>query len=494
MLCWRHLNFHSGFKRDLLMKHLIICREYPPAPGGGIGTYVQHLSQLLAERGETVHVIGQLWEGAEKPEEELCNGKLIVHRLPFEDWTAFLKPKPSSLIRSKEVKHLFQSDFPPQCFSWQASHLAERLVEKEGIDVIEAQEYEAPLYYFQLRRARGLGPRRRPPCLVHLHSPTELIAQHNDWSSANAQRRIAKVLEDHSISTADGLVCPSRFLAQHVEANHELTRGSVEVIPYPLCDSFMIERKLDTWSNGNIAYVGRLERRKGVLEWIEAAIKVALQYPTARFEFIGANVLGANRISSAAVIDRIVPRNLRARFIFRGELRRPAIPGFLKNARIAVVPSRWDNFPNTCMEAMASGLPVIASRQGGMAEMITDGETGWLVEKAEPDRLAEALRRALETPPAKIARMGSHAATSIRRICDPQNVVEQHLNFRHRLAKQRTRHSFRVASSEMKPATVEPVPFRLKRLRRVREQLATISCLIANPIVSVRVLRALTSK
>jgi glycogen synthase len=476
------------------VKHLIVCREYPPSPSGGIGTYVENISRLLAESGETVHVIGQLWEGAEKPEEELYNGKLIIHRLPYEDWTAFLRPKPSSLIGSKEVRDLFESDFSPQCFSWQASHLAERLVDEEGIDVIEAQEYEAPLYYFQLRRAHGLGPRKRPPCLVHLHSPTAFIAQHNDWSSANPHRRIAELLEKFSISKADGLLCPSRFLAQHVETSHRLSRGRIEIIPYPLCDSFLIERNLETWSTGNISYVGRLERRKGVLEWIGAAVKVALQYPKARFEFIGANVLGANRISSELAINQIISHNVRDRFIFRGYVRRSAIPEFLKDARIAVVPSRWDNFPNTCMEAMGSGLPVIASRRGGMAEMIADGETGWLVDKAEEDLLAEGLRRALETPPTEIARMGSHASTSIRRICDPRTVVERHLSFRHRLVKQRTRLSLSVGLPEMKPVTVKPLPFRIRRLRRLRERLATLSCLMTNPIASIRVLRALANK
>lgn len=46
------------------MKHLIICREYSPAPGGGIGTYVAMISRPLAERGETVHIIAQTWKGA----------------------------------------------------------------------------------------------------------------------------------------------------------------------------------------------------------------------------------------------------------------------------------------------------------------------------------------------------------------------------------------------------------------------------------------------
>lgn len=137
------------------MKHLIICREYPPSPGGGIGTYVFHISRLLAESGETVHVISQLCEGSEKNLEKKFHGRLIVHRIPFAVWTSSGR-KLSPAVESKEAKGLFESSFYPQCFSWQASLLAESLVAQEGIDIIEAQEYEAPLYYFQLDALWGL--------------------------------------------------------------------------------------------------------------------------------------------------------------------------------------------------------------------------------------------------------------------------------------------------------------------------------------------------
>ena len=48
---------------------------------------------------------------------------------------------------------------------------------------------------------------------------------------------------------------------------------------------------------------------------------------------------------------------------------------------------------------MASGLPVIASRSGGMAEMLTDGRSGWLASACDADALAAELRRALDTSP-----------------------------------------------------------------------------------------------
>jgi hypothetical protein len=97
---------------------------------------------------------------------------------------------------------------------------------------------------------------------------------------------------------------------------------------------------------------------------------------------------------------------------------------------MAVIPSRWENFPNTCIEAMGSGLPVIASREGGMAEMIEDGRTGWLANGPGSEGLREALSRALETPATRVREMGSNAALDIGHICNNGRVVERHLDLR----------------------------------------------------------------
>jgi hypothetical protein len=168
------------------MKHLILCREYPPAPypPGGIGTYVAHISRALAERGETVHVIGQRWEGADKDVETFCDGRLIVHRITADDAAFYPTLGLSPKAARAEVDAMLASGFPAQWFSWVAAGLAEQLIAREGIDVIEGQEWEAPLYFLMLRRALGLGPERKPPCVVHLHSPTEYIFRHNEWSRA----------------------------------------------------------------------------------------------------------------------------------------------------------------------------------------------------------------------------------------------------------------------------------------------------------------------
>ncbi|MDR4499240.1 MAG: glycosyltransferase [Candidatus Scalindua sp.] len=429
------------------MKHLIICREYPPAPGGGIGTYVVHISRLLAESGETVHVIGQLWEGAEKTIEEKYHGRLIIHRIHYEDWSTISESKSSPTQKSREEKGLLKSSFKPQCFSWQACLLAEKLIEKESIDIIEAQEYEAPLYYLQLRRALGLGIKRQPPCIVHLHSPIEFIVKHNDGDIGHPYYLTQKRLEDFSISAADALLCPSRYLSRQVESHYRLKEGTVSVIPYPVGDSPGLERGGKTWEQGTICFTGRLERRKGIIEWIDAAVAVAPMYPSVHFEFVGLNVLGTDEMKGEEFLKRRIPDNLIGRFHFRGQQNRSSLFQFLSEARIAVVPSRWENFPNTCIESMCSGLPVIATREGGMAEMIDDGKTGWLTDHAESGELAEALKRALNSSSTTIAEMGHNAMLKINEMCDNNKILKSHIDYRTQIVHKGSKNSLHLPSN-----------------------------------------------
>jgi GT2 family glycosyltransferase len=82
-----------------------------------------------------------------------------------------------------------------------------------------------------------------------------------------------------------------------------------------------------------------------------------------------------------------------------------------------------------------------------MAEMIEDGRTGWLAAEASRDSLAEALKRALDTPPARIAEMGHQASAAIRRMCDNEKIVESHLAFRGRLVEQGARRSLHLPAN-----------------------------------------------
>ncbi len=433
------------------MKHLIISREYPPAayPPGGIGTYTHNIARFLAEAGETVHVIGERWNGASLPREESYGGRLVVHRVALEDAVGGTD---AAVARWRtEIKALRRSRFAAQWFSLQAALLAERLIEEEDIDVIEGQEWEAPLYYLLLRRAIGLGPQRRPPCFVHLHSPMELIVHFNGWDIARPEFMTMKRMEDYCIRAADALLCPSDFLARQCEARYRLPRGSIQVIRLPIGHTPFIARDLDTWERGNICYVGRLEPRKGVIEWVDAAVRVASETSAVAFDFVGADMPAGpfpSGVSMRRYLEARIPRALRRRFRFHGSVPRERLPRLLARARAAVVPSRWENFPNTCIEAMCTGLPVIATRFGGMAEMVEDGVSGWLAEgdglSSMVPGLTRALQRCLEATPEQRQAMGMAAVSAVRRLCDNRRTTEEHVAFRTRVAHNGTTRSGKI--------------------------------------------------
>jgi glycosyltransferase involved in cell wall biosynthesis len=65
---------------------------------------------------------------------------------------------------------------------------------------------------------------------------------------------------------------------------------------------------------------------------------------------------------------------------------------------ILVLSSQWEGLPNVVLEAMAAGKPVVATNVGACAEVVVNGETGWIVPPQNPPALAEAVLRLLKDP------------------------------------------------------------------------------------------------
>jgi sugar transferase (PEP-CTERM/EpsH1 system associated) len=78
--------------------------------------------------------------------------------------------------------------------------------------------------------------------------------------------------------------------------------------------------------------------------------------------------------------------------------KRNDVPELLRSFHVFALPSLAEGISNTVLEAMASGLPVVATRVGGSPELVVDGETGLLVPRADPTALAQALRRYADDP------------------------------------------------------------------------------------------------
>jgi glycosyltransferase involved in cell wall biosynthesis len=91
---------------------------------------------------------------------------------------------------------------------------------------------------------------------------------------------------------------------------------------------------------------------------------------------------------------------------------RDDVPELLRSLDLFVLPSRAEGISNTILEAMACGLPVVATAVGGNAELVVDGETGRLVPAGDPAALAAAIRAYLDDP----GLLDAHGAAGRRRV------------------------------------------------------------------------------
>jgi glycosyltransferase involved in cell wall biosynthesis len=134
-----------------------------------------------------------------------------------------------------------------------------------------------------------------------------------------------------------------------------------------------------------IGCISRLSREKGVDVLMAAFRQVASAHSGARMVLVGD---GLERAALEAMSRQF---GLDARVQFLGM--RDDVPSILRNLDVFVLPSRTEGLPMALLEAMAAGLPIVATAVGGVPEAIRDGETGILVPPERPDELAGAILR-----------------------------------------------------------------------------------------------------
>lgn len=140
-----------------------------------------------------------------------------------------------------------------------------------------------------------------------------------------------------------------------------------------------------------IGYVGNIRPVKGSDVLIEAMDHLVKQLGDTRAELW---IIGSGEIE-AQVRARTTALGLGDRVRFLGRQPHDAIPRWMSAMDIFCLPSRNEGCPNVILEALASGKPVVATRVGGIPELLTEGENGYLVPAEDPISLAHALAQAL---------------------------------------------------------------------------------------------------
>jgi glycosyltransferase involved in cell wall biosynthesis len=140
---------------------------------------------------------------------------------------------------------------------------------------------------------------------------------------------------------------------------------------------------------GYALFVGRLAKEKGIETLVRAWDRLGGRVPL--------KVVGSGS-ESPAIVDLAARRG---GVEWLGRRPRAEVAALMRDALVLVVPSRWyEGFPLVVVEALAAGLPVVASDHGGLAEVVRHGETGWRFPPGDDAALAAVVERAVADPAA----------------------------------------------------------------------------------------------
>jgi glycogen synthase len=379
------------------VKALFVSQEFPPETGwGGIGTYVDVLSEALAAKGVEVHVLSAV-DGQDVATKEL--GGVVVHRRP--------------LPRVRGAGRL-----PPE--AWRRLWLAitvSRLIPRIGFQpsVVECPEWMAEGF--------ALAIRGTYPLVVRLHSSARQLFPHTGQGTGwrGVDGRLSARLEEISARRAN-VVVSTRSNLDEVAASMRLDDRSLHAIPYPV--RLPPTSPMPANDGPRVTFVGRLEPRKAPDLVLRAAPQVLSKLPETRFVFVGRDAVGAGEPPSSTWLLREAEHlGIQNAIELTGQLDRAGVMAELARATVCAFPSRWESFGNVVAEASATGRPVVVSPIPPFRELVEDGVTGRIAPLDDPASWSEALIELLSDRN-RAASMGQAGATRIAGISAPARVAD----------------------------------------------------------------------
>ena len=268
--------------------------------------------------------------------------------------------------------------------------------------------------------ASGSHPAQRP--IVHLHTCSGFSFYRSCWDMWLAQRCGARVLLHvhgggferfhaqagaagkaligHGLTRADCVIALSASWQERLQ--RLAPRGRIQVVENGVeLPSACPQR---SHSVCRFLLLGQMDITKGVNDLLEACIRLRAKVP---FELTLAGPPGTAG-DAQALNEKIAALDLQDAVRYAGVVRGPEKDELLRQTDVFLQPSHFEGMPLALLEALAAGLPVIATRVGAVPEVITDGREGVLIPVQQPERLAEAMLQ-LASDDAARARFGEAA-------------------------------------------------------------------------------------
>lgn len=236
-------------------------------------------------------------------------------------------------------------------------------------DIVHAHEYAAGV------PAMLAAALFRAPLIVSERSTALALGRLSERDVAHARRVFRRA----------AVICPdSHDLGRRIKS---LTSGTlIRAVPNPVDTDLFTPVDRDRRGDVRLLVVGNLIARKQHQRLLGAFMSILGEHPSLSLDVVGDGEL--RPVLEAQVRELGVEEHVR----FHGHLDKRGVAHMMRAADVLVLPSLWENLPCVLLEAMASGLPVVATRVGGTDEIV-DQSTGELVEPGSEGALADAIVR-----------------------------------------------------------------------------------------------------
>jgi glycosyltransferase involved in cell wall biosynthesis len=346
--------------------------EFPPRIIGGIAAHVHDLALALGQLNLDVKVITCDFPGAKDYEE--IDG-ISVHRIDSYKYPT------SNFASWVYMMNLNMQEY--------AIHLIREEIEKGKTCVLHSHDW------LVAKVAIGLKHLFRIPLLATIHS-----TEHGRRKGIHSEyQRMIHQTELWLASEAWRVICCSAYMAEQVSRLFHVPLTRIDTIPngvnaaqyatVPPSPTFKLQ-----YTDRNeklVLYVGRLVYEKGVSVLVDA-VNLVQQKLNAKFVIVGDGYMRDRLVDQAR---RVGAMN---KMFFTGFLDEASVKKLYRVADVFVIPSLYEPFGIVALEGMASGVPLVASGVGGLAEIITHDETGVLVYPDNPESLAWGINRVLTDP------------------------------------------------------------------------------------------------
>ncbi len=281
-----------------------------------------------------------------------------------------------------------------------------RELAKTPADVLHAHSY----VYTTSNQAALVSRITGRPFILHIHGAMYTRPSEMDRRTS-AELYVKEKIYDRTlgrwtIDSADAIAAVSRFDLHQCREVFDVDASKLHLLPNAVDPDEFSPGSGEAPDPPVVTYIGRLEPWKGAGSFLEIARLVRKDLPGTVFRIAGDGSLRKEMQAAAADLGRSVE--------FLGEVEHDRIADLLRSSSVLVLPSFIEGLPTVCLEALACGVPVVASETGGTSEVVIDGQTGFLCPAERPAAFAERVLTLLHDPALR-GRMGRAGRALVER-------------------------------------------------------------------------------